>query len=385
MQSTLFWPLLSLGILVSANKIFAKASLKEKQKTSHSFHFDKGKFPSSTLRQHRFPPHSPSAVSREKSGSSSDKASSKIPSSTGTKTLSDVKVQPIKAQAKLTPKKKLILPKIKTLLPKAHSTGHKPLVTKKVSPQTHTPLQAQKQVNSVLCIQNEPLPTRLPLSISSWTHVQRVFEKEAREFAHECLRLIQSQRISSRQKEVIFVISKSIYILRRHFELARALVSKKSKTPQDNAFLAFLRTEHKVSHDGQLLKRLAPIPLSLALSQSHIESGWGQAGKKNAYFGIRKKGGTKTSSYASPDQAIKDYVQTMNEGKYLSRYRAACMRFRVYRTLQSYKDMLETLRIYCCTGNYPKKNLDVIQKYNFFTFDRALENKFKKDATQTPR
>jgi len=114
---------------------------------------------------------------------------------------------------------------------------------------------------------------------------------------------------------------------------------KKVKNKSDLAYISKLMSEYNVT-DGDittLIARLQPIPVSLALAQSAVESGWGTSRLSqdgNVMFGQKKwtddentikasEDGTKYAAFGDPKDSIEAYARNLNSHPAYKHLRAA--------------------------------------------------------------
>jgi hypothetical protein len=150
----------------------------------------------------------------------------------------------------------------------------------------------------------------------------------------------------------------------------------------------------KVAHTAQAVGRKWKVPPSVIIAQAALETGWGQAVKGNAYFGI-KQGASKSEAIALPTREVID-------GQVVSRVE----RFRTYRSLQEaanaygeflhetprYKKALNTSDPakfaeelqqagYATDPDYATKLKRIIQRYELTTYDHVQQTKPPQEAS----
>jgi hypothetical protein len=154
----------------------------------------------------------------------------------------------------------------------------------------------------------------------------------------------------------------------------------------------------KIVHTAQAIGRQFKIPPSVVIAQAALETGWGQAVKGNAYFGIKQG----SSSGASIAFTTREVI----EGKAV----ATVERFRAYRNFaeaaQAYGQFLqETPRYqeafqhtsnpakfaealqqagYATDPQYAEKVKQIIQRYQLTAYDRAQPTTLSQEAQWQP-
>jgi uncharacterized FlgJ-related protein len=133
-----------------------------------------------------------------------------------------------------------------------------------------------------------------------------------------------------------------------------------------------------------LLSRVNIIPISIALSQAAVESGWGTSRFSlvaNNYFGehcfkkgcgieANKDNNVEVSKFNSVTEGIESYYLMLNSRTVFESFRK--VRQSELSKSQSYNisNLVDTLTIYSGIGDkYPKILLQIIQKYNLAKFD----------------
>ena len=137
----------------------------------------------------------------------------------------------------------------------------------------------------------------------------------------------------------------------------------------------------------ELMKRVAPVPVSIALAQSAIESGWGTsrfAQQGNALYGQwawRQEDGLKplerniddgwvVRSFDTPFESVRSYMNNLNS-------HPAYEQFRVLRTKNNHRDeseriktLVTTLSRYATKPDYPEIILAVIEENNLLGYEK---------------
>lgn len=101
-------------------------------------------------------------------------------------------------------------------------------------------------------------------------------------------------------------------------------LSGKKLTPEEKRWLESRMDYYRTDNPKELLRRMDVIPVSLALSQAAIESGWATsdiARQHNAFFGqkawsdknsVLAPGGERYRVFDSPEQSIRAYMRNLN-------------------------------------------------------------------------
>ena len=156
-----------------------------------------------------------------------------------------------------------------------------------------------------------------------------------------------------------------------------SILHKKKLSPEEERKLKALEKKYKADSLQELLKRVAPVPVSLVLAQAAVESGWGTSRfftEANNAFGIytykknkclkAKKGHACLKVYDNLYQSVKDYIYNLNVGW-------AYEKFRELRSKGAGLDaLLAALTNYSeLRGKYGQLVKAVIDKNNLRRFD----------------
>ena len=100
-----------------------------------------------------------------------------------------------------------------------------------------------------------------------------------------------------------------------HVEFLEERISKKKKVAKvDSIFLDRMKSKYETDSIKELKKRIYPHPVSMALTQAILESGWGTSGifrKGNNIFGIMSFSGDDSRyKIRFPDGNVKRYIRT---------------------------------------------------------------------------
>ena len=100
-----------------------------------------------------------------------------------------------------------------------------------------------------------------------------------------------------------------------HIEFLEERISKKKKVAKvDSVFLSEIKLKYEADSLQELKKRIYPHPVSMALTQAILESGWGTSGifrKGNNIFGIMSFSGDDSRyKIRFPDGNVKRYIRT---------------------------------------------------------------------------
>jgi uncharacterized FlgJ-related protein len=106
---------------------------------------------------------------------------------------------------------------------------------------------------------------------------------------------------------------------------ARSIIAHRNPSAQDQAWLSQQMDHYGATTHQELMRRMDVIPVSLALAQSAIETGWGQdhiARAGNAFFGQRATRpdhdhilgpvGERYRLYDSPHLSVRSYMHNIN-------------------------------------------------------------------------
>ncbi len=127
----------------------------------------------------------------------------------------------------------------------------------------------------------------------------------------------------SRKKKFIQYLLPTIVVIRErllddmhHIEFIEEKISQKKKIyPEDSLFLDSMKVKYKTNSLPELKKRIYPHPVSLALTQAVLESGWGTssiARRGNNYFGVL--------SFSPEESRLKMQLNDSEDDIYLRTY-----------------------------------------------------------------
>lgn len=169
-------------------------------------------------------------------------------------------------------------------------------------------------------------------------------------------------------------------------------VSKAIKDGKDTNNTEALKIQYKATSDSDLLARLKPHPISIALAQAALESSWGTSRfflQANNPFGMWsvnpnepriaagvKRGGKRTiwlRKFKTLDDAVRAYYKTIATGKAYRNFRALRMA-----TDDPYL-ITEGLDKYSEIGRIYVREINKVIRYNTFTvYDKnEIESKLK--------
>jgi len=174
-------------------------------------------------------------------------------------------------------------------------------------------------------------------------------------------------------------------------------VSKAIKDGKDTNNTEALKIQYKATSDSDLLARLKPHPISIALAQAALESSWGTSRfflQANNPFGMWsvnpneprvaagvKRGGKKTiwlRKFKTLDDAVRAYYKTIATGKAYRNFRALRMA-----TDDPYL-ITEGLDKYSEIGRTYVREINKVIRYNTFTIYDKNESESKlKSTSQT--
>jgi Bax protein len=163
----------------------------------------------------------------------------------------------------------------------------------------------------------------------------------------------------------------------------RILSISKNKNPsaQDKEFLEQLMVKYKTNDIEELLKRVDVVPVSIAITQAAVESGWGTsrfAVKANALFGQKttadKSIDSETDKYAAFenfDASIEAYMRNINTHPAYKDFRN--VRAKVHKKAANVNDLLNTLTKYSTRGqDYVKQIKSVMRANGFDKIDNKI-------------
>lgn len=132
---------------------------------------------------------------------------------------------------------------------------------------------------------------------------------------------------------------------------------------------------YQTSNINELLKRVAPVPVSLAAAQASLECGFGSVkfmSTRNAYFGMMKNQ-TELQSFDTVFQAAIAYAKTLNVHGYYRAFREE--RLKMLNKSQKIDGMKLCAFIakYCVRKEYRQRVTKLIRDYKLTEFDQTFE------------
>ncbi len=133
---------------------------------------------------------------------------------------------------------------------------------------------------------------------------------------------------------------------------------------------------YRSSNINELLKRVAPVPVSLAAAQAALESGFGSdkyIHNANAYFGIMKNS-KQLHSFDTLFESTIAYAKTLNVNSNYKQFREARSNM-----LNSSKK-IDGIKLcafigkYCVKKEYRRKVITLIKDYNLTSLDQTYQN-----------
>lgn len=203
---------------------------------------------------------------------------------------------------------------------------------------------------------------------------------------------MQEKKLLFMQLLVPVIIKANTEVAQERCQLLK-LVEKKRKGRRlllrEEEFINLLREKYRIKDDGDeaLLKRVDTVPVSLALAQGIIESGWGTsrfALQGNSLYGVHRpkdsqkkhllsrSGNVKVAAYDSIYESTVHYIHLLNTARAYGELRE--MRYKMKKNGQkpSGVDLAVTLHIYSEIGeNYIRYIRSVISKNKLVRFDGA--------------
>lgn len=133
---------------------------------------------------------------------------------------------------------------------------------------------------------------------------------------------------------------------------------------------------YQTSSVNELLKRVAPVPVSLAAAQASLECGFGSVkfmSTRNAYFGMMKNQ-TELQSFDTVFQAAIAYAKTLNVHGYYRTFREE--RLKMLENSQKIDGMKLCAFIakYCVRKEYRQRVTTLIKEYKLTEFDQIFES-----------
>lgn len=132
---------------------------------------------------------------------------------------------------------------------------------------------------------------------------------------------------------------------------------------------------YRTSNVDELLRRVAPVPVSLAAAQAALESGFGSdkyIQGANAYFGMMKNK-TQLYSFDTVFESAIAYAKTLNVNGYYKRFRNE--RFNMIKSSKKIDGikLCAFIEKYCVKKEYRRRVISLIREYNLASFDQSYK------------
>ena len=159
------------------------------------------------------------------------------------------------------------------------------------------------------------------------------------------------------------------------------ILHKKSPSDLEKTWLDSKMTDYNCTTPEELVSRMDIVPVSLALTQAALESGWGKSdlAKHHALFGqktwsdkdsIRTPRGERYKKFSSPEESIKGYMRNINSNPAYKDLRKIRERLRKQHKPITGLSLATGLTSYSTTGsNYVEKVKNTILTQGFYNFD----------------
>lgn len=149
-------------------------------------------------------------------------------------------------------------------------------------------------------------------------------------------------------------------------------VLNKEQLEQFSMICSFYQT----SNVNELLKRVAPVSISLAAAQASLECGFGSVkfmSNLNAYFGMMKNQ-KELQSFSTVFEAAIAYAKTLNVHSYYRAFREE--RLKMLNASQKIDGMklCSFIAKYCVRKEYRKRVTRLIKDYGLTTFDQTFKS-----------
>lgn len=132
---------------------------------------------------------------------------------------------------------------------------------------------------------------------------------------------------------------------------------------------------YQTSDVDELLKRVAPVPVSLAAAQAALECGFGSVkfmNNLNAYFGMMKNQ-TELQNFDTVFQAAIAYAKTLNVHGYYKAFREERLKMlKNFQKIDGVK-LCAFIAKYCVRKEYRQRVITLIKAYNLTEFDQTFE------------
>jgi Bax protein len=170
--------------------------------------------------------------------------------------------------------------------------------------------------------------------------------------------------------------------------------NRKEISEYDSTFLAEVRLKYETDSIGELKKRLYPHPVSLALTQAVLESGWGTSGifrNGNNIFGIMSFSNQETRSLINYQEGDDErYLRTYNTViESVEHYYLLISKVSSYKKFRQKRweggtssQLLKYLGSYHENGQYAEMARSIIASNNLERFDNiAIDSKYRESET----
>lgn len=179
-------------------------------------------------------------------------------------------------------------------------------------------------------------------------------------------------------KSIIAAIKYVNKIIMEHRDLV--LLIKNQGTSQLSALqkekFDMICSFYRSSNINELLKRVAPVPISLAAAQAALESGFGSdkyIHNTNAYFGIMKNS-KQLHSFDTLFESTIAYAKTLNVNGNYRQFREARSRMLTISKKIDGINLCAFIGKYCIKKEYRQKVITLIKEYNLTSLDQTYQN-----------
>ncbi|MDR2681592.1 MAG: glucosaminidase domain-containing protein [Holosporaceae bacterium] len=155
-------------------------------------------------------------------------------------------------------------------------------------------------------------------------------------------------------------------------------VHKKNKekvklTEQEEQTFSMICSFYQSKDIDVLLKRVAPVPISLAVAQASLESGFGSSPvmhKNNAFFGMMLDK-TRLLPFDTLFESAIAYAKTLNVHSHYKAFRESRDKMLCRSQVIDGAKLSETIEKYCEKKAYKSRLLKLMKEYNLMSLDRA--------------